>query len=269
MATLMAEQLTLKPGDRVLDLGCGRGQSSVFLASQFGAEVVALDLWVGAAERKRSALQASVGRLVTPLQGDIARGLPSSFGSFDAIFCLQSFHCYGTRVSTLRYLASLLKAGGSICFAQGCFRQEPDALPSLFRETDGWHVEYDKYHSPGWWRNHLQASGRFDVATAQEVPDGDILWEDDVLYRGDRAGWSDDFLADSAWLIRQIAHGRASTPTLTHCLVRAVKSDRKENRHDPDPTHRAPVHTRKCAEESSNSGGCVEFKGSRARGARL
>ncbi len=55
--------------------------------------------------------------------------------------------------------------------------------------------------------------------TAQELPDGDVMWEDDLLYTGDRAEWSPEFLERSGWLIRQILSGRTSPPTLTHCLV--------------------------------------------------
>lgn len=227
LAELMSDQLAVKSGQRVLDLGCGRGQSSIFLASRHGAEVVSVDLWISAAERKLGADEAGVGSRITPLQGDIGRGLPAGFGRFDAIFCLQSFHCFGARSSTLRYLKSLLQPGGCICFSQGCFGQEPGELPPLFRETDGWDVGYGNYHSPAWWQDHIASSGAFDVEVAQEVLDGDILWEDDVLYRGDRAGWSEEFLTRSKWLIRQIAHGQTMAPSLTHCLVSAKRRERK------------------------------------------
>ena len=42
---LMAH-LQVQPGDRVLDLGCGRGATSVFLAREFDLQVVAVDRWV-------------------------------------------------------------------------------------------------------------------------------------------------------------------------------------------------------------------------------
>jgi SAM-dependent methyltransferase len=161
------------------------------------------------------------------MQGDITRGLPSGLERFDAVFCLQAFHCFGTRLSTVRYLATLLKPGGRLCISQGCFKQEPITLPPLFRETGGWQPEYEKYHSPGWWRDHLLASGEFEVELAEELPHGGAIWEDDVLYRGDRSGWSDEFLTRSGWLIRQIAHGQTGTPSLTHCIVRAVKTEER------------------------------------------
>ncbi len=53
-AWLVAEELTaglsLKKGMRVLDLGCGRGLTSVFLAEKFGVQVFAVDLWTSATE---------------------------------------------------------------------------------------------------------------------------------------------------------------------------------------------------------------------------
>jgi cyclopropane fatty-acyl-phospholipid synthase-like methyltransferase len=42
----LAEAMTLQPGMRVLDLGCGRATSSIFLAKEFGVTVWAADLWI-------------------------------------------------------------------------------------------------------------------------------------------------------------------------------------------------------------------------------
>lgn len=226
LAERLADALQLRPGDRVLDLGCGRGQSSVYFAKRFGVDVISLDLWIPASERLAAAALAGVADRVTALQGDIARGVPVEAGSLGAIVCLQAFHCFGTARWLLRYLTSLLEPGGRLAIAQGCFRQEVDDFPPLFRATDGWNAEYGSYHSPAWWRRHFEANGPLAVRVAMEVPDGDVLWEDDVLYRGDRAGWSAQFLERSGWLIRQIVHGRTAEPSLTHCLVVGEKVTR-------------------------------------------
>lgn len=223
LANQMADHLAPTPGSAILDLGCGRGQSSVFLAKGYGASVVSMDYWISAEERRQCAAAAGVRHLVTPLDGDIRRGVPVARRSFDAIFCLQAFHCFGTSPAVLRYLASLLKPGGTMCIAQGCFSEECADVPPPFTETDGWKAEYHTYHSPAWWRAHFTSSGAFDVRVCREVADGDVLWEDDVLYRGDRAGWSDDYLARSQWLIRHILHGRSHQPALTHMLLAATR----------------------------------------------
>src|SRR5262245_60017125 len=46
----LAESLDLRPGMRVLDLGCGRAMSSIFLRREFGVQVWACDLWFDVSE---------------------------------------------------------------------------------------------------------------------------------------------------------------------------------------------------------------------------
>jgi SAM-dependent methyltransferase len=226
LAEMLADQLSLRPGGKILDLGCGRGQSSVFLASQYDVEVTSVDLWIGVEERKSRAADAGMDDAITAVQGDVQRGLPIERESLDAIFCMQAFHCFGAQRWVLRYLTSLLKPGGRIGITQGCFRDEVEVLPSVFTDTAGWSAEYHKYHSPRWWRHYFASQDELEVVLAQEVIDGDVMWEDDVLYRGERAGWSASYIAHSAWLIRHILHGRAAAPSLTHCMVVASKGNR-------------------------------------------
>ena len=76
LAQMLAAELSLEVGANVLDLGCGRGQSSVYLATRYQAQVTSLDLWIGAEERNLRALEAGVGPQVMALQGDVRRGLP-------------------------------------------------------------------------------------------------------------------------------------------------------------------------------------------------
>jgi len=44
LAEWLSSALDLKPGMRVLDLGCGRASSSIFLHREFGVQVWASDL---------------------------------------------------------------------------------------------------------------------------------------------------------------------------------------------------------------------------------
>jgi hypothetical protein len=48
LATHMARTMQLNANDIVLDLGCGRGSASLFLAKRYGVRVIALDLWTSA-----------------------------------------------------------------------------------------------------------------------------------------------------------------------------------------------------------------------------
>src|SRR6478735_2376688 len=60
----LADGLELKPGLRVLDLGCGRATSSIFLQREFGVQVWATDLWFSASENYQRIRDAGVDHAV-------------------------------------------------------------------------------------------------------------------------------------------------------------------------------------------------------------
>ena len=211
--------VTLVPGASLLQTQHleTRGQRARIDAQQFRRTTA-----TGHAELRLPKRGQHVGTFTAPPL-HLRRGLPTASPLADAIFCLQAFHTFGAHGGLLKYLATLLKPGGRLCIAQGCFSEEPGTLGPPFTDTDGWDVRYDTYHSPAWGRTHVESSGAFTVDACHEVIDGDILWEDDVRYRGDRAGWSQDFLARSAWLMRHILHGHSSGHALTHMMLVASR----------------------------------------------
>ena len=87
--------LELKPGMRVLDLGCGRAASSIFLRREFGVQVWATDLWFSASENIQRIRDAGVEDGVFPLHAD-ARSLPFAAEFFDAVICIDAFSYFGT-----------------------------------------------------------------------------------------------------------------------------------------------------------------------------
>ena len=95
MAEWLVEALELRPGMRVLDLGCGRALSSVFLRREYGVQVWATDLWFSASENLRRIRDAGVEDGVFPIHAD-ARALPFAAEFFDAVISLDSFPYYGT-----------------------------------------------------------------------------------------------------------------------------------------------------------------------------
>lgn len=76
------ECLDLRPGDAVLDVGCGAGHELVALADE-GARVVGVDLSAGMLAAGAARL-AGAGRAAALAQADAAR-LPFADGSFDAV----------------------------------------------------------------------------------------------------------------------------------------------------------------------------------------
>src|SRR5829696_8464635 len=92
--------LRLRPGMRVLDLGSGKGATSVFLAREFGVRVVAADWWISADQAAAVLTEAGVGDRVEAVQAE-AHALPFEEQSFDAIVSIDAFEYFGTADSYL------------------------------------------------------------------------------------------------------------------------------------------------------------------------
>lgn len=94
--------LTFQPGQKVLDLGCGKGATSVFLVKECDVDVVAFDLSVSEDELRWNLVAAGVADRVTAVIGS-ARDIP--FSDLSQTVC-GSFGCrshsgilVGTQVS--------------------------------------------------------------------------------------------------------------------------------------------------------------------------
>jgi SAM-dependent methyltransferase len=168
--------LELRPGMRVLDLGCGRASSSIFLRREFGVQVWAADLWFSASENLERIQDAGVEDGVFPLHAD-ARSLPFAAAFFDAIVCVDSFPYFGTDDLYLNYLAGFVKPGGVVAVAgAGLMREIDGSLPDHLREW--WTQDLWGLHSPAWWRWHWERTGIVDVVVVDTMPDGWQRWLD-------------------------------------------------------------------------------------------
>lgn len=171
----LLEDVPLAPGSKVLDLGCGRGATSVFLADEFGVDVVAVDLWVPEAELARNVADAGAGDRVTVVNAD-ARDLPFGDEEFDAIVSVDAFEYFGTDVRFLPGLLRVLKPGGRIGMTTPALRRDPydEAPPGYVVDLVGWEVA--AWHSPQWWATHWNLTGLVDGVTARMQPGGREDW---------------------------------------------------------------------------------------------
>jgi cyclopropane fatty-acyl-phospholipid synthase-like methyltransferase len=62
------QAVPLRPGMRVLDLGCGKAASSIFLAREFGVMVWAADLWIKPEDNLQRIEAADMAERVLPVQ---------------------------------------------------------------------------------------------------------------------------------------------------------------------------------------------------------
>jgi cyclopropane fatty-acyl-phospholipid synthase-like methyltransferase len=172
----LSDALELRPGMRVLDLGCGLAMSSVFLRREFGVQVWATDLWFSASDNLQRARDAIVDDGVFPIRAD-ARSLPFANEFFDAVVCVDSFVYYGTDDLYLNYLARFLKPAGWLGVAGAGLMQEiegpvPDHLHGW------WEPSMCCLHSAPWWRRHWERTGILEIEVADTLSDGWQLWRD-------------------------------------------------------------------------------------------
>src|SRR5262245_7041242 len=162
--------LDLRPRMRVLDLGCGRAASSIFLHREYGVQVWATDLWFSASENLQRIRDAGVEDSVYPIHAD-ARELPFASDFFDAIISIDSFVYYGTDDLYLNYLARFVKPKGLVGIAGAGLMQEIDGeMPKHLQ--DWWTHDLWCLHSAAWWRRHWERTGIVDIEVADAMPGG-------------------------------------------------------------------------------------------------
>lgn len=110
------EAASVRPGDRVLDLGCGTGQLSLPMAAE-GAEVLAVDIspaMVARLEEEATDLKGKLEARACPIE-DL--DLPA--GSFDMVVSSYALHHLrdGEKAEAVRKAFSWLRPGGRLLIA--------------------------------------------------------------------------------------------------------------------------------------------------------
>ena len=173
LAESLGQVMDLRPGMRVLDLGCGTALSSIFLAKEFDLQVWAVDLWISATDNLARIREADAEDRVFPISAE-AHALPFAEGFFDAVVSLDAYQYFGTDDLYLAYLSRLLKPGDQIGIVSPGLTAEFDAVPPHL--VPYWEPDFWCFHSPAWWRRHWERSGAVTVEHADLVPRGADLW---------------------------------------------------------------------------------------------
>ena len=92
-AKLLAKKLKLKPGMRVLDIGCGWGEFARFLAEEFHVTVVALTI---SAEQEKMAKEHCLGWCVHIYRMAFEHAPEEWYGTFDRVVSIGMFEHVGT-----------------------------------------------------------------------------------------------------------------------------------------------------------------------------
>lgn len=178
----LCEKIEIDENTRILDLGCGRAMSSIFLAREYGALVFATDLWIDPSENLKRIKEFGLENKVFPIKAE-AHSLPFAKNSFDVIIAVDSYGYFGTDELYLSYITSFLKPGGIIATALPGLTKEfdnfkvPDHL--LQPQENGnvfWEPDCFTFHSKEWWYNHWNKTCIVDFEVADNLEDGYKYW---------------------------------------------------------------------------------------------
>jgi len=168
---------------RVLDLGCGRALTSIFLAKEFGVQVWATDLWITPDHNWKRVVEAEVEDLVYPLRVE-AHSLPFPEGFFDAMVSIDAYQYFGTDELYLGYLDRFVRAGGVLGVVMPALIQpidgpipehllKPQANGKVFWEDGCWSFKTADWWRALWGRNSSVTDVRIDT-----LQDGWRHWRD-------------------------------------------------------------------------------------------
>jgi arsenite methyltransferase len=122
------ELIGVGPGDRLLDIACGKGDSSLLAARERGCIVTGIDYGeVAVIDARRAADSAAVGDRVAFRVGD-AVALSFDDGCFDAVLCECSLCTFPDKRRALAEVPRVLRPGGRVAIAD--VLADHDRLPA-------------------------------------------------------------------------------------------------------------------------------------------
>ena len=164
---------------RVLDLGCGKGITSVFLAREFGVQVYAADFdqWGDSTTpevRWNNAKKHGVEHLIIPITAD-ARNLPFAQGFFDAIVCVDAYIYFGQDDTFLKNILKFLRPDDQLgMIVPGFMKDTIDGIPNYIQKFLG--DELWTWRTLPWWRNLWEKTRLVTIDVADNLPDSCTHW---------------------------------------------------------------------------------------------
>ena len=176
----MLRKYPLAAGGRVMDLGCGRGITSLFLAKEAEVSVFATDLWISATENARSFEAWGVSDVVIPIHAD-ANDLPYAEEYFDAVVSIDAFHYFVTcREEFKKMVLPYLKKGGVAVIAIPGLKKELTGMAAeIFMEwVGGDRKDYDSFKTRQQWLDILSPDESYEIVMDCDLDCFDEAWED-------------------------------------------------------------------------------------------
>jgi SAM-dependent methyltransferase len=155
--TVDFDRLGLRPGERVLDMGCGAGRHA-FEMYKRGADVIAFDQDADelATVREWFAAMRDAGEVPAGAEADVKEGdalsLPFADGEFDRVVAAEVLEHIPADIQAIGELVRVLRPGGTLAVS----------VPRWFPEVVNWKLSDDYHDTPG---------GHIRIYTDKELAD--------------------------------------------------------------------------------------------------
>jgi tocopherol O-methyltransferase len=168
MNRVLASNLRPKPGDKILDCGCGVGGTAMWMAENYDVDVTGITVTPDQVARgNRYAAERGLDKRVRiALQDYCNMALPDE--TFDLVYGLESVNYAPSKRQFLSEAFRVLKPGGRICVQDG-FRADRALTPAEHRLQESW--------LEGWVVPNLSSLPEF-AGYAEEVGFTDVTQRD-------------------------------------------------------------------------------------------
>ena len=172
----LTQNLQLTSEMRILDLGCGNGLTSIYLAWKFGSRIFAADLWIDPSDNFERFKLFGLENRIVPIKAE-AHDLPFAFEYFDVVVSIGAYNYFGTADDYLdTHITPLLKKDGIVAVSMPGLKE--DFLDGVPEELNPFWYDEFHFHSPDWWKRHWQQSPFLDVQSAFPLRCHDEAWKD-------------------------------------------------------------------------------------------
>jgi SAM-dependent methyltransferase len=206
---LLGERIGLAPGQRVLDIACGRGGPAIVLASTFGCEIVGVEKASVFATAARERIAAAGLEKLIEIHEQDAADFPIEPEAWDAALSLGASWIRGGLEGTVAALTPGVRRGGHLAVGEVYRRTQPNSADDEFAslaetvrrfERAGPPVttlitaseqDWDAYESVHWASLEEWLAENPDVPGAAEIRAQHEQWKWSFLEHGREAhGWA-------------------------------------------------------------------------------